>query len=275
MAHWSRKHAKPLPAGHVMWLGSVHNPELLTGSGKQRSQPTSGRLLSRPEKQRSASEQTTDRFHSHWRHAAFQANRSFDPTTNRLRQPDRRHDVHGNANTFYRRREICSNASHSPLVLNRHWHDHSARNLPSAMRNHMSRGQRTSQSATRAQIVGPSRACSFLSVNELSGRPVAEIYSVDTPARVKKIVSNSAKRILDSNFVSSMSQGPFNQFSRTGVSTMSSEGPQTALPEPTGLPLAADLLAACSRCTHWSFRSASLRFDSARPSHRRSTVRRC
>jgi hypothetical protein len=81
-----------------------------------------------------------------------------------------------------------------------HPHDCSACSLPSAMRNRKSRGQRTSQQAGQAKIVGPSRACSFLKAKELSGRPVADEHYVKDTIGVKKIAEDSSKTILDFNY---------------------------------------------------------------------------
>ena len=186
-----------------MWRGSVHTPEQSTESGKQKSQPTPGRLRLNSMIQTSGPEQIADRLHSCWHHAAIQANDSSHWTMPHLPRSGDPGNVAANVIRFLCLNESCSSASpfqyyYCQQQHSQHRYDRSAYNSLSATRNHMSRGQRTSQPEGESQNVGPNRACSLLKVQESSGRPVAVWDHGKNTTIVKKIAGDSSKRILDS-----------------------------------------------------------------------------
>ena len=177
-----------------MWRASVHRPELSTAVKDWRFQPTQGKSRPNLRIRKPMAEQTADRLHSPWSRAVFldccHSNRTKNPA---LHVHDRDNaKLHVNSvlcrNEF---RSSLNSSSHRHSTQTNHQHDHSVCRLTSAMRNHMSRGQRTSQQARQAEIVGPSRACSFLKARDSSGRPVADEYYVEDTIGVKKIAGDS------------------------------------------------------------------------------------
>ena len=178
----------------MTWRGSVHIPELPTEANKRRSQPTRGRPQWCLKRQKQGAERTADRLHILWSRADIPACRSAAQTMAQARHSyDRGHAVQQMNNAE------CRNASGNSLGAHEQrrgckthqQRDRSECNLPDATRNHMSRGQRTSQQAMAAKVVGPSRACSFLKARDSSGRPVAERHYVDDTIIVKKIAGDS------------------------------------------------------------------------------------
>ena len=190
-------------AGRAMWRAAGHMSELSTAVKYQRSQPTQGRSRQNLRIQTPAAEQTADKLHSRWSRAVFWECHGSDGTMELAHHcRDRAHEP------LYGNNTLCRNEFRSSLHLSSHRrneqtiHQHvcSVCRLTSAMRNHMSRGQRMSQQARQAEIVGPSRACSFLKAKELSGRPVADEHYVKDTIGVKKIAEDSSKTILDFNY---------------------------------------------------------------------------
>ena len=154
-----------------MWQGSVHFPELSTEPGKQSSRPTPGSSPEWQLRRPTASVQTADRFRNDRSHGAAKER---GPCWVKRNRPCPANADLGSASNVSHRSETCSSAIHHQHRRNCHRSARSQCKQRGAMRNHMSRGQRTSQPAKEAQIVGPGRACSVFIVNESSGRPVAE-----------------------------------------------------------------------------------------------------